>query len=51
MRKADEEPGTVTTAAPFEPCKKNWVSLWGENVEDQKPFKDVPETRNDVTSC
>lgn len=31
--------------------QKNCVSLWRENVEDQKPFKDVAETQNDVTSC
>lgn len=24
------------------------MSLWRENVEDQKPFKDVAETQNDV---
>lgn len=28
--------------------KKDRVSLQGENVEDQKPFKDVAETLNDV---
>lgn len=44
--------GTFISAVPFLNKTENEVSLEGKKkVEDEKPFKDVAGTENDVRSC